>query len=391
VPNNSVVFAFSVPLTTRWDRELVKSFLECVPYHLNGIVPIVEGRTIFVDGEPEKPLIGDPESIVSAVINDLAAGFRDLFATPLMQHHSTRAPAVIDPYDQLVANGCLSESSSGVFSYSGDFLKALRSLDSILFNFATSLGAAEEMYPSTVPTSLLQQSGYLNSFPHHALFVAPVRYKQESINVIRSLNMSEAESRENAGVHLGTPSLALAPTVCYHSFNARKDRDLSEPEIVTAKNLCHRFEGERVATLERLQTFSMREIVFFGDSSSTQLGLETCLEWFTGLLQKWDVCFEVSTANDPFFANTSDSKRLFQTLRSLKREVILPIPENRSLAVASFNNHGNALATSFGIRGNDNLSVNSSCVGFGLERLLYGLFYSFGDSLTAWPEEFGFK
>ena len=382
-----VNLTYYVPEDLRWDSEIIKAFLECAPYHLHGMRPEVSGRNILVSGVPEKPLPGSAYDIVGSVVTSLVRGYRDVTSRLLGEHASKRVYAKIDPFETLIDQGAIRQSSAGVFNYGGTFLAAMRSVDALISNFAQSLGAVEEAYPSTVPTTSLVRAGYLKSFPHHALLVAPIQYNRHSIEAAQTLDLSAGENRSQFVSQLGNPSCALAPTVCHHTFNARKDSKISKSETITAENLCHRFEAENVNSLERLMTFRMREIVFFGSAEHIRNMLDTCFDWFQKLLIQLDVSFRATTANDPFFGNSSDSKRLFQTIGMLKREVHLHIPAtDRWIAVASFNNHAESLVGAFAIHGEEGQDLQSGCVGFGIERLLYGLFCAFGTSEEHWPE-----
>jgi seryl-tRNA synthetase len=379
--------AYQVPLDLRWDREIIKVFLESAPYHLNGLIPAVSERSISVSGVPSVPLGRPVHDILTDILSNLVRGYRDVTEQPLGEHKSSRAYAVVDPFATLLEQGALRPSSPGVFGYSGAFLDRMSALDALIADFARSLGAVEEVYPSTVPTAFLARAGYLKSFPHHAMFVAPARYRQESIEAAQSLALRKRDHAEEFPAHLAAPSLTLAPTVCHHTFNARTDSHLPENVTITAANLCHRFEGENVISLERLMTFRMREIIFFGSADHVRKMISLCFEWFQNLLIKWDVSFRSTTATDPFFGNSSDSKRLFQTMGGLKREVKLYIPATGNwIAVASFNNHSESLVNAFEIRSHGPQGLHSGCVGFGLERLLYGLFYAFGTKVEEWPE-----
>lgn len=378
--------SYLVPEDLRWDAELAKSLIEWAPYELGGLRAYVDGRSIRVAGMPEMPLAESVEAILERLVAGLVRGFRDLSEQSVDSHASARAPVAADAYEQLIAKGDLVPAGPGDFVYRGRFLEAMRRLDAVLRDHALSLGAVEEAYPTAVPAALLRRAGYLNSFPHHAMLVAPVRFDAASV----------AQVREDASAQIPADLLApatsvLAPTVCYHCFQARLDRADQLPETVTALNPCHRHEPALDGhSLERLSTFRMRELVFFGSPESVAARLDACFEWFLGRLRAWDVSFRASTANDPFFANSSDSKRAFQTVLALKREVRLHIPSSgRWVAAASFNNHRDSLVRAFGISGEGECAIASACVGFGYERLLYALFSAFGLDLAQWPAELG--
>lgn len=378
--------SYQVPEDIRWDDALAKSLVEWAPYELGGLRPQVEGRIIHISGVPAVPLAETPEAIVERLVIGLARGFRDLTEQLIDSQQSTRARISGDMFDALIEAGDIVPAGPGDFAYRGRFLEAMQRLDALMLEYALSIGAVEEAYPTAVPTALLRRAGYLNSFPHHALLVAPVCFDAASVARVRA-----GDSVDVASDLLAPAVSVLAPTVCYHSFQARLDRSLQRDETITAVNPCHRHEPALSGhTLERLTTFRMREFVFFGTAESVVARLDACFDWFLGRLRAWDVSFKATTANDPFFANSSDSKRAFQTVLSLKREVRLPIPATgRWIAAASFNNHQASLVKAFRISGEGGGAMASACAGFGYERLLYALFCAFGADLNDWPVDLG--
>lgn len=381
--------AYVVPSSLRWDDEIIKSFGECAPYYFGGVAPRVDGREITLKGRPRDRFEGDPMEILARLIADLVRGYRDAAEQPLREHVSSRPFPESDPFQALVDARAVVPAGPGRFSYHGDFLRMMESLDQLIGDLAHSRNAVEELYPATVPTELLRRSGYLKSFPHHAFFVAPVRFEQRSLQVAEKGRDAASGQRAAADGYLADAEDVLAPTVCYHSFNARKDRQGQAAESITAVNMCHRFEAGKDRSLERLSTFRMREIVVFGNVEHVARELDYYFDWFLDLLRTWDVGFRATTANDPFFASSSDSKRMFQTAFALKREVRLRIPgDQRWISVASFNNHSNSLVNAFSIVGDGDAGLVSGCVGFGYERLLYGLYCAFGVDVANWPEAF---
>lgn len=382
--------AYFVPQAMRWDTEIIKAFEECAPYYFGGVSPSVDGRHIRLKGRPRDRFEGDPEQILARLIADLVRGYRDATERPLREHLSSRPFPETDPFPALVDARAVVPAGPGRFSYHGEFLGMMEGLDRLIRERAQARDAVEEVYPATVPTDFLRRSGYLKSFPHHAFFVAPARFEQRALQVAQDGGGATCEEQYGAsGSYLADAGDVLAPTVCYHCFNARKDRQGQATESVTAVNMCHRFETGRNRSLERLSTFRMREIVVFGSADHVAQELDSYFNWFLDLLREWDVGFRATTANDPFFASSSDGKRMFQNAFALKREVRLRIPgDERWISVASFNNHASSLVSAFSIAGDGGQRLASGCVGFGYERLLYGLYCAFGLNAANWPEAF---
>ena len=381
---------YEVPGDLRWDGELAKTFAEWAPYELGGLRPRIHGRAIEVAGTPAAPLAEAPEAIVARMIAGLVRGFRDVTEHPLESFEPEGVAFAGDPFETLTARGDIVDSAPGEFIYRGGFLRAMMALDRMFLDHAFSLGAIEEVYPTRVPTELLRRAGYLNSFPHHALFVSPVKFDAAAVADVRTGREGAEATGGVCADALAAPETTLAPTVCHHTFNARAGSETQPPEVVTALNACHRHEPALTRSLERLSTFRMREIVFYGDPDTVTAQLDACFDWFLGRLRAWRVPFRSTTANDPFFGTSSDSKRAFQTALALKREVRLHIPASgRWIAAASFNNHQASLVKAFEIEGEGDSPLASACAAFGYERMLYALFCAFGCDLADWPAELG--
>ncbi|MBS0331334.1 MAG: hypothetical protein JSS35_01075 [Proteobacteria bacterium] len=145
--------------------------------------------------------------------------------------------------------------------------------------------------------------------------------------------------------------------------------------------------------LSRLQTFRMREIVFFGTSEFVVEHRDWWIEAFARMLRDWKARFRFVAATDPFFLASSAQKRAYQSMRKLKYECQLHIPHtDQWVAVASFNNHEASLTDAYGLRedaGEGPSRTHSGCVGFGYDRLVYALLCQFGLDSSRWPKALG--
>jgi seryl-tRNA synthetase len=186
---------------------------------------------------------------------------------------------------------------------------------------------------------------------------------------------------------LGPHDQVLAPTVCYHCFEALGGATLGGDSLYTAMGSCHRFEILAGVSLDRLQTYRMREVIAFGAANQIAGTLDALLEFSESLLGRWNVPYRVATAMDPFFIGALESKAYFQTVFELKRELQLRLDfSGRWLAIASFNNHQQSLTRAFGISSSGE-KLESGCAGWGLERFAYTLLAHFGTDLARWPRE----
>jgi hypothetical protein len=82
---------------------------------------------------------------------------------------------------------------------------------------------------------------------------------------------------------------------------------------------------------------------------------------------------------DAFFMPESSGSRMIQKLKELKREYI---EERNGTALFSVNNHETHFARRYGL----GEGIESSCIAFGIERLVGAGLAAWGPDDTGWPE-----
>jgi len=290
-----------------------------------------------------------------------------------------------DPYKSLLESGDIQMTLPGVPILRYGALKLFKGIDGYLLDYALKLGCREEIYPTTLPTLSLLKSGYLNGFPQHALFVGAIHHDFDSLCAIANEPEKYAKPREIDNL-IGNHMQVLAPTVCGHCFESLKGTEIKgEPLLVTAVSKCHRHEGRNHHSLDRLQTYTMREIIFLGDDEFVRSYQERILDDVKTMLTRWGITWRITVASDPFFATGSEVKKVFQTMMRLKYELQTYIPHrDQWIAVASFNHHQDTLVNSYDIGGEKNMS--SGCFGLGFERFIYTVYSQHGINVEDFPE-----
>lgn len=295
-----------------------------------------------------------------------------------------------DPHEALISSGQFVEVGRGVAVLSGPLLKLVRALDALFFRFAIDeLQCVEQDVGTTVSVETLYKCGYLSSFPQHAIFASPLKSNVRHLdtlsqsaaagNPIEELPWSEMVDR---------PKQILTPTVCYPLFESLKGKSISDEGLsVTALAKCHRYENKNTRGLSRLQTFLMREFVFWGQADYVREQLEASQNYAVELFQSWGAGFVLQTACDPFFGGTVANKRFFQNFMKMKFELRMDLPyADTTLSIGSFNNHADSLTNKFNIGLDSDDKCVSGCVGFGYERLALALMAQFGVDLESWPK-----
>ncbi len=372
--------AVAVPDEIRWDALTMRQFREAAASQLPPARGVrIDGRAIEldVDGDDGAPIASRALDLAATIARDL----RDAGEHLLFEHLPAPLRAREEPTAALLRRGDLLRTGPARFAYGGELAALLEGLDALLRDFASGLGAESRQYPTTVGTGSLIRSGYLKAFPQHALFVAPAGRSADGLHALGALEHAPAGAEATL---LAGHDQILAPTVCYPCLESLQGARFGSARRVTAVNPCHRHEVLAEDKLDRLQTFRMREIVAFGDEADVLAMLDQSLEWTSGRLREWGIAHRAITAMDPFFAGAAGNKQFFQSAFALKRELQIRLDDSRWLAVASFNNHQRSLTRVFDIAGESG-PMSSGCVGWGYERLLYGLFAQLGCDTSAWP------
>lgn len=273
-------------------------------------------------------------------------------------------------YDELVKTNQIKKISEGVYTYQGKFLEKMKKLDKLLYELGKKQKYIEISVNETLPLKSLVDNQYLNNFPNHPLFVSNVR---RDIDILDKISNEKKIDQFYLSDKLEEPNMVLSPTVCYHCFELNKNKFLSKNITYNVVSKCNRYESKNYRTLERLQSFTMREYVAYGSKNYVNTFLKNNLEKFIKLFKKLKIKFRIISASDPFFSQDGIKKLIFQGSQNLKYEVQFFLPnENKWLAVGSFNNHLTALTNKYNIKKNSNF-LYSGCIGFGFERFIYSI------------------
>ena len=249
---------------------------------------------------------------------------------------------------------------AGYVTLSASLARFADRLDDVLRTWAMSLGANAITVPDVISEGVLDRCGYLDSFPHMAMFAA------------------HREDPTSAG-SLTQGGCVLNPAACYHVYAGAEERTLDDLQLTTVQASCFRRESH-YRPLERQLAFRMREIVVMGAAGDVRATLMSCREAIAGWCRAAGIESSFEAATDPFFLGERDPKLLMQRLGAMKTEVVTP----HGLAIASINDHGGFFGKAFGIRCDDR-AAHSGCVAFGIERWLAAFARQHGPDVDAWP------
>ena len=369
-----------IDLPSGLSPESGKSLREQV-YYLSPEIKAVSlaGTVLTVQISSDLP---DGESLRQRIV-DLAAAavasFRRVRTTMLFELKGT-GTCSDDPFPELLRKRNVRRHAPGIFTFEGDFLRLMCALDGYFRAYALEIHAVEQAYPPTVLTRSMAKSGYLGNFPHHALLVAGVKRAAESVR------QETKPSGAPAADDLADPQQMLAPTVCYRCFEAMIGEKIGDSAIFTGTAHCNRNEGFIDDNLTRLQSFLMREIIFFGATDEVGELRRQILEHARAAIEDWGLTARAVTASDPFFMSANQGKRGYQTLMQLKYEMQLALPHDGTwLSCMSFNDHQGSLVGPYDIQAERGGALTSGCVGYGLERLAYAILCQHGIDRESWP------
>jgi seryl-tRNA synthetase len=241
--------------------------------------------------------------------------------------------------------------------------------------------------PTLIPASVLAKCDYFRSFPHTVTFACHLRSEADVLNAFRARHDNGSTVDGEALADMEHPEACLSPAVCYHVYHRNQGVTLPETGAVYAvRGKCFRFEASNLHEMTRLWDFTMRELVFVGSEHYVLAERQRCIERVGAFFDDLELAAEIRTASDPFYiAPDASSKTYFQLTAETKYEVSALMPNEQRLAVGSLNYHTDFFGRAFDIGLEGAGPAHSTCVGFGLERLVAAFIAQHGLEPDNWP------
>lgn len=280
----------------------------------------------------------------------------------------------------------------GQISIKQPLIDLLNLFDEIFATISKKLFNAEEyVFPTLLKTSVLKKVGYFDSFPNLLMFTLRLRNEVENYYQFKE-EYKELDSIEKVTEalmkYLCVTDYSLPPTMCYYVYDMFSESELSNC-AVTAKGKSFRYENKYCEPFKRLSDFTIRESVFLGDREY----VKECISKYRSLAIRVMECLKIKgiceAANDPFYLVENYHKKIkAQNILGAKYELRANVNERETIAIGSFNLHGQFLAKRFKLyRDKNNESyINTGCVGIGLERFLYSFLVQYGIDREKWPQ-----
>ena len=237
-------------------------------------------------------------------------------------------------------------------------------------------------FPPVMSRKQLEKSGYLKSFPNLLGCVCALHGSEASIR-------SAVDRYENGGdwtTSVTSSDLVLSPAACYPVYPIAAARGQLPAGGLQFDIEADVFRHEPSRSLDRLQSFRMREFVRIGSPQEIVEFRESWMGKAPLLAADLSLPFSIDVANDPFFGRVGQVMAVSQRQQALKFELLIPYYAGASpTACMSFNYHREHFGQVWGIRDDKGELAHTSCVAFGIDRLTVALFAIHGLDLEKWP------
>ncbi|MEA3439621.1 MAG: hypothetical protein U9R58_05000 [Chloroflexota bacterium] len=336
-----------------------------------------------VDQEQQEAI----EIKVQKVVTTMVKGAFKPKVLVLEEHMDRQTPYHKDPMAVLAERGEIFQEQNGVYSLGPMTSKLIDYFESLFLKLADSFDAAPYRFPTLIPAKSLERVDYFNAFPHSLTFVTHLREDLDTID-----QFAKQASCDDRGLTTSMDTFSqirslLSPAVCYHLYFALADKPLPGGKIAaTAVGSCFRYESINLSSLERLWDFTMREIIFVGSKNYVLENREIARQRMEPFFDEIGLAYRVESANDPFFIGEFRKQVAFQSAFQLKFEICAQLPfKDSTLAIGSYNYHQDFFGRHLNITLEDGSPAHTSCVAFGLERVVYAFLAQFGPEPENWP------
>lgn len=238
-------------------------------------------------------------------------------------------------------------------------------------------------FPPVMSRAQVEKSGYLQSFPNLLGCVCALHGTEADI-----LAAAHADGTGGTWTHSLAPSdLVLSPAACYPAYPIVAARGPVPPGGLTLDVAADCFRREPSRSLDRLQSFRMREYVRIGTAEAVQSFRAEWMERAAALAGELALPGRLEVASDPFFGRVGQVMAVSQRQQSLKFEWLIPYsPGAKPTACMSFNYHQDHFGRVWELRNASGEAAHSGCVAFGMDRLTVALFSVHGLDPARWPE-----
>ena len=268
----------------------------------------------------------------------------------------------------------------GLYVRSGAFEDVVAGIDRRVSAAATE-ASGRYYFPLVVPRRLLEQTGYLASFPNLTGTVVSF----EAGPAAHPAFVEAVEAGREWADQLQVTDLALCSAGCHPLYPSLTGRLESELQVEVFGQI---FRHEPSIDPARMQAFRQHEVVYVGTADGALAHRDRWVGRAGELLGSLGLVVEPVVANDPFFGRAGGLLAASQRDEGLKIELTATVASaERPTAIASANCHRDHFGEAFSIALTDGTPAHSACVGFGVERIALALLSAHGLDTARWPAD----
>lgn len=242
-------------------------------------------------------------------------------------------------------------SEHGYCTLSGSCLQLYGKIDEMFCRWAGRVSARHFQFPNFIGRESLNKINYFESFGHLA---------------------TRVEASEQT----------LTPATCYHFYSALEHSHFESTQYLSSRANCFRRE-EHYEPLQRQWCFGMREIVCIGSKNDVQAFLTDYRSFLERAITTLELPVEFKLATDPFFNPENSPGYIMQLIDPVKHEMVY----EGGLAIGSLNYHRQTFGEAFNLQV-AGAKAYSACIAFGLERWMFAVMNTHGESALKLIEEF---
>jgi seryl-tRNA synthetase len=276
-------------------------------------------------------------------------------------------------------NLLLATGVSGLFGRSETYESVARGVSALISDRFSVLSPERVHFPPLLARETFDQTNYLESFPDLMgsvhVFTGDERRHRELL---------DRREREEPWQELLEPSeVVVASAACHAVYPLCSGILPAKGRTIEIDGYCFRHEPSD--DLARMMSFRMHEIVRIGDADQALGHRDDGLAIGEELLVSLGLAPRFESANDPFFGRAGKMLAIGQRDDNLKIEGLVFIEGGAPTAVMSGNCHQEHFSRPFGIRVRGGSLAQSSCVAFGIDRIVLALFAKHGAQVSSWP------
>ncbi|MGZ2410617.1 seryl-tRNA synthetase [Sphingomonas sp. F9_3S_D5_B_2] len=301
-----------------------------------------------------------------------------------MAHFREGTPGESAFLADLVDAGLVIESGvPGVYGFNHVYVDIRERLEQLISRAAADDNPEKLHFPPVLPKKTLEDTGYLNSFPHLGASVFGFDGCEKDASELAAVS-----AQHGTWPHQAQTDLVLTPAACYPVYPAVAKRGpLAPGGVCIDAGSALVFRNEPSGDPARLQMFRQRELVRIAEPQTVAAWRDKWRDRAIHLLTALELDARFDIATDPFFGRAGRMMTMSQREQELKFEVLVPIASPEPTAVASFNYHREHFTQVHRIAMKDGGEAHTACLGFGMERCTLALLHKHGLEPESWPPQ----